>query len=176
MSEEISAKSFFLLLWVVGAAILAWRAGTLKYLPAALVVSAQECTCANWPLHSSIIKLWALHSAPLLSIVGLPPAKNKLNAPQFPKVHIIICFIETLQELQMSLRFMVCRLGGTPLSPFVERFYSGFRKNGFDTLLRGKWKRFHQQFSFVGDLWSEHGVLNQRRLFIQGVFFNWYPP
>ena len=114
MSEEISAKSFFLLLWVVGAAILAWRAGTLKYLPAALVVSAQECTCANWPLHSSIIKLWALHSAPLLSIVGLPPAKNKLNAPQFPKVHIIICFIETLQELQMSLRFMVCGLGGTP--------------------------------------------------------------
>ena len=34
-----------------------WQAGTLKYLPAALVVSAQECTCANWPLHSSIIKL-----------------------------------------------------------------------------------------------------------------------
>ena len=40
-------QKVFYLLWVVGAAILAWRAGTLKYLPAALVVSAQECTCAN---------------------------------------------------------------------------------------------------------------------------------
>ena len=164
MSEEISAKSFFYCCgWWVQPSWHGERA--LWNIYPRLLLSLHRSALV--PIDHFILQLlnFELYT-PLLccQLWASSPAKNKLNAPQFPKVHIIICFIETLQELQMSLRFRVCGLGGYPLPLFVERFYSGFRKNGFDTLLRGKWKRFHQQFSFNGDLWSEHGVPNQRRL------------